>query len=161
MNRSGKHVAIIGMGNVFNEYNSIGPALLKDLKKNNLPVNLDMSNRELLGNEVLPYIERNDKIIIINGMEIGSAPGTVKRFPYHSLSAEQKGSVEHTAQSDMRINQIGYPEIVNWINAIGIYPEVVVMGIQTNKCGFGKERFSFSTEQNAEIIDEILSEVLS
>ena len=161
VNRSGKHISIIGIGNVFNKDNCIGQNLVDRLKKMNLPVNLDMDNRELLGKEILPYIERNNKIIIINGIEMGSTPGKVKKFSYDSFTNEQQVSIEHKSKLDISINQIGYPEVVNWINAVGMETEVVVIGIQTNKCGYGKERFSFSMEQNEEIIDEILSEVLS
>jgi len=161
VNRSGKHIAIIGIGNVFNKDNCIGQNLVDRLKKMNLPVNLDMGSRELLGKEILPYIERNDKIIIINGIEMVSTPGKVKKFSYNSFTNEQHVSIEHKSKQDFRINQIGYPEIVNWINAVGMETEVGVIGIQTNKCGYGNERFCFSMEQNEEIIDEILSEVLS
>jgi len=145
VNHSGKHVAIIGLGDIFNEDNCIGQILVDRLKKKNLPVNLQMGSRELLGKEIMPYLERNDKIIIVNGIEMSISPGEIKKY----------------SKTDIRINQIGYPEVMHWANAIGMDPEVVVIGIQTHKCGFGKERFSFTTEQNRKITEEILSEVLN
>jgi len=160
VNRSGKHIAIIGIGNVFNEYNYISKILVNRLKKINLPVNLYMDNRELLGKEVLSYVERNDKIIIVSGMKMGSTPGETKKISYNSFTTEQQISSEHKSKLDIRIKQIGYPEVVHWINAIGMDHEVIVIGIQTNKCGYGKEGFSFSLKQNRKIVDEIMSEVL-
>jgi len=146
VNRSGKKIAIIGLGNVFKEEDSIiGQILVNRLKKMHMPVTLHMGDRELFGKEIIPYMERNDKVIIINGIETGTFIGEIKKY----------------SKPVIRINQIGYPEVIQWINAIGLNPEVVVIGIQTNKCGFGKERLSFSKKKNEEIIEEILSEVLN
>jgi len=152
VNHSGKHVAIVGLGNIFNEDFGIGQNLVDRLKKINLPVDLNMDRRELYGKELVPYIEKNKKIIIINGIEMGSTPGDIKKF-YHNLFTTEQ--IELKSKPDIRINQIGYPEVVHWLNAIGMDPEFVVIGIQTNI----KERFSFSMEQNGEVIDEVLSEV--
>jgi len=152
VNHSGKHVAIVGLGNIFNEDFGIGQNLVDRLKKINLPVDLNMDRRELYGKELVPYIEKNEKIIIINGIEMGYTPGDIKKF-YHNLFTTEQ--IELESKPDIRINQIGYPEVVHWLNATGMDPEFVVIGIQTNI----KERFSFSMEQNGEVIDEVLSEV--
>lgn len=154
VNRSGNRIAIIGLGNIFNEDIGIGQNLVDKLKKNNLPVDLDMDRRELYGKEIIPYIEKNDKIILIDGIEMGFNPGKIKKFFYDSFKTE---IIDYKPTQNIRISQIGYPEIMHWINATGIDTEMVVIGIQTNR----KERFSFSLEQNSEVIDEILSEVLS
>lgn len=146
VNRSGKKIAIIGLGNVFKEEDSIiGQILVDRMKKMHMPVNLFMGDRELFRKEIVPYMEKNNKVIIIKGIETGTSPGEVKKY----------------SKLDIRINQIGYPEVRQWINAIGLDPEVIVIGIQTNRCGFGKEKFSFSKEQNEKIMEEILSEILN
>jgi len=152
VNHSGKRVAIIGLGNIFNEDFGIGQNLVDRLKRINMPVDLNMDRRELYGKELVPYIEKNDKIIVIDGIEMGSTPGEIKKSYYNSFTTEQ---IEHIFEPDIRINQIGYPEVVHWLNATGMDPEFVVIGIQTNR----KERFSFSMEQNGDVIDEVLSEV--
>jgi len=144
VSRSGKKIAIIGLGNVFKKEDSIISQILVDrMKKMHMPINLVLDNRELFRKEIVQYLEKNDKVIIINGIEIGTDPGEVKKY----------------SKLDIRINQIGYPEVRPWINAIGLNPEVIVIGIQINKCGFGNERFFFSKEKNEKIIEEILSEV--
>jgi len=146
VNRAGRKIAIIGLGNIFKEEDSIISQILSDrLKKMHMPVDLYMDKREVFRKEIMPYMEKNDKVIIVNGIEMGTLPGGVKKY----------------SKLDIRINQIGYPEVLQWINAIGLDPEVVVIGIQTNKSGFGKERFFFDKRQNEEIIEEILSEVLN
>ena len=73
---------ILGMGNLLLCDEGVGVHVARALAQRSLPPNVDVVEAGTAFLDVLPDIEKADRILLIDAMEGGEAPGSVYRMPF-------------------------------------------------------------------------------
>lgn len=124
--RSGRKVAIIGLAGVFEPDSHLFFALIQSLKRVYLPITSEYGYHEVVGKEILAYLENNDKVIVVASAEMGARPGQIVTFRAGQSSARG-------ADTPLELPQIGFPQLVPWANAIGIDSDLVVIAVEPDE----------------------------
>jgi hydrogenase maturation protease len=76
-----KNIKVLGIGNILVGDDGLGPRVLEELEKREIPANVELIDAGVGGMAILSWIEDADKIIIIDSVQTGNEPvGTVYRF---------------------------------------------------------------------------------
>ncbi len=124
--RKGRRVAIVGLGGTFRLNPGLFPAVIEALKTICAPIIAEYGRHEVVGKEILDYLENNDKVIVVTSARIGVSPGQVMRFK----AGTPHGRGEETP---FELLQIGFPHVVNWANSVGLGAELVVVGVEPDR----------------------------
>ena len=123
------HTLILGLGNLLLCDEGVGVHVARALMQRELPPGVSVVEAGTAFLDVLPDIEKADRILLIDAMEGGSAPGTVYRVPFDqclhpemlaSLHGFDLSRVLYMAGSDRK-------------------PEVTVFGIEPARIEWGTD----------------------
>lgn len=140
---------ILGMGNLLLCDEGVGVHVARALAQRSLPPDVAVVEAGTAFLDVLPDIEKADRILLIDAMEGGGAPGSVYRMPFDqclhpemlaSLHGFDLSRVLYMAGSDRR-------------------PEVTVFGVEPARIEWGVE-LSETVQRSIPAVEEaILNEV--
>jgi len=128
MNR--KPILILGVGNIIQRDDGIGVHVIKEMKKNPLPTNVELFDGGTLGYDLLGIIEERKKVIVIDAVKGQKPPGTLYKFlpsdvpvgnNYDSL--HQLGIIEAIRLAELQ------NKVPNQIVIIGVEPETIDWGL--------------------------------
>ncbi len=152
--KSHKNIIIAGVGNRLLGDESIGPHIIDKLLQMHIPSNVEVIDCGCDLLSLIPYLNKLQKIIIIDAIRAGGKPGKIYRFDYSKLqitqaqmqSAHQIGPVD-----TLKLLKQVYPALSNCeIIVIGIEPEAM----ELSTCLSEKVR-----ESIADVVRLILEEI--
>lgn len=123
VNRKREMIAIIGLGGVFRTDSAFFTAVRESFKRANVPITIEYGNHEVMGKEILPYLEDHDKVIVVTYAFMKTKPGTVKKFHADDFRSNQWSPI-------FEVPQIGYPYISAWAKSIDIKSDLVVIAVE-------------------------------
>lgn len=146
--RNGKKVAIVGLAGVFEADSGLFSAVIESLKRMYVPITAEYGSHEVVGKEILAYLESNDKVVVVTSAHMGASPGQVVTF----RAGEPNGRRE---DATFELPQIGFPHVVAWADAVGIGADLVVIGVEPN----GHEGISHLADGLKQtVVHEVLAE---
>ncbi len=117
-------VAIVGIGNLLMGDDGVGVRVLEVLRQNyEFPPEVKLLDGGTKSIELLPYLEDARKVIFIDAVDVGQAPGTV-----FDVSGSE---VAEYFQNKLSVHQIGLPDLIGAMYLRGTVPEeMVLVGVQ-------------------------------
>ncbi|HEY2400696.1 MAG TPA: hydrogenase maturation protease [Steroidobacteraceae bacterium] len=141
---------ILGMGNLLLCDEGVGVHVARALAQRELPPNVAVVEAGTAFLDVLPDIEKADRILLIDAMEGGGAPGSVYRVPFDQcLHPEMLASLHGFDLSR-----------VLFMAGSNRTPEVTVFGVEPARIEWGTELSPVIQGVLPAVEDAILNEVL-
>src|SRR4051794_27438176 len=120
---------VLGMGNLLLSDEGVGVHVARALATRELPANVSVVEAGTAFLDVLPDIEKADRILVIDAMEGGGAPGSVYRVPF-----------DQCVHPDMLASLHGFDlSRVLYMAGSERTPEVMVFGVEPARIAWGTE----------------------
>jgi hydrogenase maturation protease len=145
---------ILGAGNLLLSDDGVGVHTIWRLQDAvELPEEVQVLDGGTLGLNLLPFLEGVSHLLIVDAMETGQPPGTLRRLAGEEVPAHL--SVK------MSPHQIGLPDMLFAAKLRDLYPdEVVIWGVQPATTEVGLELSSWVAAQLDLLVDNILGELV-
>ena len=119
----------MGIGNLLLGDEGVGVHVARALRQERLPDNVTVLEAGTAFLEALPEIERADRIIVVDAMHGGHAPGTVYRVPYDGCVKPECIASLHGFDLSRTIYLAGRETA----------PEAVIIGVEPARIDWGTE----------------------
>lgn len=125
-------LTVIGVGNRLRGDDAVGPALIEELTKQQLPdLELIDAGADALG--VLEYFENRDSVIIVDACRMDQEPGEVKCF-------DSKKARLFLAHDQLSLHGLGLAEALKMAETLRILPaSLKIIGIEPLSLQLGGE----------------------
>ncbi|MEW6108762.1 MAG: HyaD/HybD family hydrogenase maturation endopeptidase [Nitrospirota bacterium] len=146
--------ALLGIGNILLRDEGIGVRAVEAIRERyELPETVEVIDGGTMGLDLLPFIEDKKRVIIIDAVNAGKAPGTI-------IQIEGEDIPKFLALK-MSVHQIGLPDMLSAAKMMGIMPkELCLIGIQPKTMDTGLS-FSDEIENSFEPLIEAVMDRLS
>lgn len=130
---AGRSVLVLGLGNILLTDEGIGVRVLETLRSRyHLPAAVDAIDGGTAGMDLIDLIAGYDDLIVIDAMETGGPPGTVKRLADHELFG--------FLRQKLSPHQLGLTDVLAFLELMEKAPETITMiGIQPVNLDLGLE----------------------
>lgn len=125
-------IVVLGLGNSIRTDDGLGIHALERLGKHTgLPVNLELVEGGTKGLELACYAAEASKLLILDAVDVGEAPGTVVRFTGADLANLPGGKSVH---------ELGLADLLLTLSLVAEQPqEIILMGVQPDVIEWGTE----------------------
>lgn len=149
---SPQKIVILGVGNLLLSDEGVGVHVANELMKMDLPPEVSVVEGGTDGFRLLNVITEADRLIVIDAVKGGAAPGSIYRFDIDDV---------RNCPSSLKtsVHQIGILEVIDLSGLIGKTPRTTVIGVEPKSLKMGME---LSPEIKAKIprIIELIQEEL-
>jgi hydrogenase maturation protease len=125
-------IAVLGMGNLIYSDDGAGLRAFYRLEKDpRLPPGVDLVDGSAAGLPAVSLLENADRLLILDAVNVGVAPGTVVRLVPKDLNGLRGGAEAH---------QLGVLDLIMALRIMGRAPrEITLLGIQADSIALGTE----------------------
>ncbi|VTY43851.1 HyaD/HybD family hydrogenase maturation endopeptidase [Veillonella atypica] len=126
-------VVVLGVGNILLTDEGLGVHVVEDLKANyTFTPQISLIDGGTMGMELLTYMRGMKKILLIDAVNGGEAPGTIYEFPHREL--------EQYFTDHISVHEVGMQDILR-IRAIQENPleDAIVIGVEPESLDVGFE----------------------
>ncbi len=129
---SSMRTVIIGLGNPLRGDDGVGPRVVAELRRRELPPGVEAVDGGTGGLDLLRMLEGWDRAVVVDAAEIGQEPGRFIRFtPGEPLLMEAKGRFS--------LHDAGLAEVLSLARVLGHpLPPLVIFGMQPERIGWGE-----------------------
>ncbi|MCK5201195.1 MAG: hydrogenase maturation protease [Spirochaetales bacterium] len=152
MERNKKETLILGVGNPLRRDDGIGPAVIQLLEKKRssyeIPSNVELIDGGTDGLGLIEYLKDYKKVIIIDAVESGVAPGTIKVFT-------PEEAVLNINSDSLSTHGFGIAELIKLAKELDINPKLVIVGVQPGDVSYGEglsDILSLKMEEAAKVV---------
>jgi hydrogenase maturation protease len=144
---------VLGTGNLLLMDDGFGIHAIRRLQeKVQLPEGVELIDGGTLGLDLIYYLEEEARLLIIDTMETGGPPGTLKR-----LSGDE---VPAYLEMKMSPHEIGIPDMLFSAKLKNLYPkEVVIWGVQPAEIRVGLELSPPLQAQLDPMVEHVMDEL--
>ena len=127
-------VWVVGVGNTLARDEGVGPVAVERLKAEPLPARVALLDAGTDFLAAMTEFTGAAKVILIDAMRAGGAPGTIYRLTLEELEERAKAGA-----SDLSAHGLGVVEAVGLARATGRrVPPTVVLGVEPGEVAFGE-----------------------
>jgi hydrogenase maturation protease len=126
-----KRVLVLGIGNLILKDEGIGVHVVRALEERELHPEVELIDGGTATMDLLSLIHKAERIIIVDALKAGRAPGTL----YRCLPEELKG----TSERPLSLHQIGLLDVLAMARQLGGSPAVVIIGVEPKEISWGLE----------------------
>jgi len=123
-------IAVIGIGNLLLMDEGIGVHTINELEKHDLPESIEIYDGGTGGFKLIDLMHGAARVILIDAVETGKAPGTVTIF-----SAEEVRSIYNKKKYSLHDTDL--MEIIKMTEMLGNPPMIEIVGIQPKTINYG------------------------
>lgn len=126
-------IVVLGVGNILLTDEGLGVHVIEDLKANyTFTPQISLIDGGTMGMELLTYMRGMKKILLIDAVNGGEAPGTIYEFPHREL--------EQYFTDHISVHEVGMQDILR-IRAIQENPleDAIVIGVEPESLDVGFE----------------------
>ncbi len=127
-----KKIVILGVGNILLSDEGVGVHIANELMKLDMPQEVRVVEGGTDGFRLLDVITDADRLIVIDAIKGGAAPGTIYRFDIDEIKDCPSGF-------KTSVHQIGILEVINLSSLIGRTPYTTVIGIEPKSLAMGMD----------------------
>lgn len=117
-----KDVLILGIGNILMQDDGIGIHVLNELKKMNLPDQVELMDGGTGGFHLIPIIEGKKKLIILDAILSEDKPGSVYRLKFEDIDYKNTPNIS--------LHEAGIIEALKLSSVHEKMPETVIIGVR-------------------------------
>jgi hydrogenase maturation protease len=144
--RATGRTVVIGCGNLLGADDGVGLAVLERLRRWDLPPEVELADGGTWGLNLLPLIESTDRLLLLDAVDRGKAPGTV--------TVLEREEIPRVLSTKLSPHQIDLREVLALAELRGSLPrDMVVVGVQP-------ARIELSTELSPEVsarVDDLVA----
>ncbi|UFS71884.1 hydrogenase maturation protease [Geomonas sp. RF6] len=140
---------VLGIGNLLLADEGVGVHAARALAQEELRGETEILDVGCAFLDALPALEDADRIIIVDAMEAGEAPGTVYRIPFAECRSRQMGGSLHNFDLARALFLCGRTSV----------PEVVVYGVEPAAIEWGLDLSPQVQETFGPLLEAIRSEI--
>lgn len=151
-------ILICGVGNKLKRDDGLGPFVIEELEKAELPQNVEVADFGISGFKCALYMERYDKVIFVDAISLpGHEPGKLHRI---RLNREQALNSPNLSSFSMSMHETDLEKILATAAVLNIYPpEVVIIGCQPENTDVALGLTPAIEQAIPGIIDLVMSEL--
>ncbi len=144
-------ICVIGVGNILMQDEGAGPRIAEFLRNNyKFEPEIEIIDGGTLGLDLLPYIEKYKKIIIVDVVDFGKEPGFIKILKGDEIPPYLK--------TKLSVHHVGVQDLIEVARLMGYMPEELVLaGIQPESIDLGLDLTPTVAGKLKELTEEILS----
>ena len=143
-------IVVLGVGNILLTDEGLGVHVVEDLKANyTFTPQISLIDGGTMGMELLTYMRGMKKILLIDAVNGGEAPGTIYEFPHREL--------EQYFTDHISVHEVGMQDILR-IRAIQENPleDAIVIGVEPESLEVGFEPSAPVQKALPEVKDRVL-----
>ena len=146
-------ILVLGLGNLVMTDDALGSRMVAELEKRYLyPESVTLLDGGTLGLDLLPRLEGVDKLLVIDALQMGAAPGELFRL--------EGDEVPRAFANKLSVHQMGLQDLLAVAELQGHLPEkLVVWGAQSASIEMGIEMSPALVAAVEPLIAEIVSEL--
>jgi hydrogenase maturation protease len=144
-----RKVVILGVGNLLLSDEGIGVHIANELSRRDLPDNVSVVEGGTDGFRLLNVITEADRLIVVDAVKGGGAPGSLYRFDINDVKACPSGF-------KTSVHQIGILEVIDLSGLIGTTPQTTVIGIEPKSLVMGMDLSPEIQEKIPKIIELVM-----
>jgi len=151
-----KKIVVLGVGNRLMGDDGLGPRVIEELQRRQLPANVEVMDAGVGGIAILSWIEGADKVVIVDSVQTNNEPpGTVYRFTEKELPP-----------SDMFMLSLHDLNLVDTLNIGRVVQkmpdEIVIIGVEVKRVAQFDDKLTPEVEAAlAEVVDLVMQEIKS
>ncbi len=127
-------ITILGIGNILYSDEGFGVRVIEELKKMDLPENVELIEGGTDGAKLLPVIMQADYLIIVDAIRADEDTGAIFRIPIEE--------VRQRPRINTSLHQVGIMEVIGMANILGSNVNGVIIGIQPKDINTLRESLS-------------------
>ncbi|MCS6861737.1 MAG: hydrogenase maturation protease [Abditibacteriales bacterium] len=116
-------IRVLGVGNPLMGDDGVGIAVIEYLWRETVPQGVEVVDAGTGGLDLVHLIEEADAAVIVDAVEMGAAPGTLKWF--RPQDVKQNGELCHLSLHETRLGAV-----LQWLAWLNIRTPVWILGIQ-------------------------------
>ena len=147
-----KKFIVLGIGNELLSDEGVGVHIAKELQKMDIPPEIEIFEGGTEGFGLLNIITEADRLLVIDALKGGSAPGTIYKFDVKD--APKSPDIFKTS-----VHQISILEVLNLSSLIGKTPETTVIGVEPKSIATGMELSPEIRAKMPRIIELVMEEI--
>ena len=144
LNNANIATLVLGLGNLVHSDDGLGVHAIQNLQTDpRVPSDVVLMDGGTQGLNLLPHIAAYQRLLVIDALDVGEAPGTLVRL---------EGKALQNLPGKASVHQLGFADLMVALDLLGESPEeVVLLGIQPLSMEWGIE----VTPQVREALDRI------
>ncbi len=127
--KNGMKVGFVALGELMEENGELYQAAMAELKRRGVPVHTELADKPVGAKDFPRYFEQDQRVVILVPTE-GRAGA--KKIPCYSAAEFEKLAAKEPRG---RLKEVAYPEVLHWLNAQGVSPEVKVVCLHGKHLG--------------------------
>ncbi len=146
-------ILVLGLGNTLMTDDAFGPRVVAELERRfAVPATVALLDGGTLGLDLLPRLEGVQKLLLLDAIDLGEAPGTVFR-----LSGEE---VPRAFANKLSVHQMGVQDLLAVSELQGHLPaQLVVWGVQPASVEMGLELSPAVAEALPTVLQGVIEEL--
>jgi len=143
---------VLGLGNLIRSDDAIGLFALSQLQRDTrLPLDVSLVEGGTKGLELVPYICDASRLLVLDAVDVGAAPGTVSRIAGKELRSLPGRASAH---------ELALADLLNALRIMGQEPEeVVLLGVQPHNTELGIDLSAPARQALPTLVEAALSEL--
>ncbi len=144
---------VLGLGNLLLSDEGVGVRVVEQLQaRYHFPPDVQVLDGGTLGLDLMPYVEKADRLLVIDALHLGARPGTLARLEGEEVPAFFSLKVSP--------HQMGLADLLAASRLCGRYPQQVVLwGVQPERLEVGLELSPSIAAQVETLVDKVLAEL--
>jgi hydrogenase maturation protease len=148
---SDRNICILGLGNILMRDEGVGVHIANTLhQKYTFQPQITIIDGGTTGNDLLPYFEQHDTILIIDAVEFDEEPGFIGLIENEDILTQ--------LNTKLSLHHLGLSDVLSTMKLIGIKPnQISLVGIQPAIMKVGMELSDLISKKMPEFESKILS----
>ncbi|HJV33531.1 HyaD/HybD family hydrogenase maturation endopeptidase [Geomonas sp.] len=147
------NILVLGIGNLLMADDGIGVRVIQLLTdRYRFPGEVNLVEGGTLGLDLLPQVQDAQRLLIVDAVETGAAPGTLVRYAGDAIPS--------TPESKLSPHQVGLKDLLTLAAALGGAPEEIVLwGVQPESVTVSMELSAAVEAQLEPLVAKLLEEL--
>ncbi|MEJ2545358.1 MAG: HyaD/HybD family hydrogenase maturation endopeptidase [Calditrichaceae bacterium] len=147
-------IAVFGIGNLLQKDEGVGVHLINRLEKEyTFSPHISLIDGGTMGTDLLPYLEENDKVIILDAVNFDEPPGFI--------GVIENDDILRRLNTKLSIHHLGLTDVLSSARLLDIEPsEIYLIGIQPKNIEMGTELTDEINQQTGKMIDAAIKKLM-
>jgi hydrogenase maturation protease len=147
-----KPILVLGIGNTLLKDEGVGVHVTERIQAMNIPEDVELLDGGVLGIDLIESMEEREKVIIIDAVQGGEAPGTIYRLTRKDIEMRKDWRLSS-------LHDIDLSYVLNTAELIGKYLDPVIIGVEPKDMGVGLELSPEIEAKIPEVIEWVMKEI--
>jgi hydrogenase maturation protease len=147
-----KKTMVLGVGNLLLSDEGVGVHVVKRLMEMPLPPGVEVIDGGVGGLGLMGTLIGADRLIVIDAVRAGEAPGSIYRFGIEDLT-------KYPERYKMSVHEIGIVEVLHLSRLLGRIPKTTIIGVEPKSLEMGMDLSPEIHARVPRIIELVLDEL--